>query len=76
MPTTENELPGQADRYTVRSQVPTIGLEEIIKACKTLGLSWFIVPDEFNLMYCAVYIFFDKQGLKNYMNGLYAAKED
>ena len=56
--------------------MPTIGLEEIIKACKTLGLSWFIVPDELNPMYCAAYIFFDKQGLKNYMNGLYAAKED
>lgn len=64
-------LPENADRYTVKSQVPVGSLRDILEACGILGLSWFIVPSEFAPSLCDVYIFFDKQGMKNYMNGLY-----
>lgn len=69
-------LPGKADRYTVRFQVAAAGIPDIMLACKTLGLSWFALQSEDAPLACDVYIFFDRQGMKNYMLGLYAPKED
>ena len=68
----DDQLPGNADRYTMLTHRSADDLASIGSACRTLGLSWFAMGCEDATFYCGVYIFFDRQGMKNYMNGLYA----
>lgn len=72
----ETTLPGNAIRYTMLTHQPANDLASTVSACRTLGLSWFAMGCEDAPAYCDFYIFFDKQGMKNYMNGLYATHED
>lgn len=60
----------EADRYTVLHK-PISMLPEIADACAKLGLFWFAITSDMSWCECAVYIFFDKNGMENYMRGYY-----
>lgn len=72
----ENTLPGNADRYTVLANESADRLPAIVAACNTLGLEWFATPSKLNRLRVDIYIFFDKQGTRNYLAGLYAVDEE
>lgn len=68
-------LPENADRYTMLAKQPANDLPVIVSACRTLQMQYLVVACAGDLAYCDVYLFFDRQGMKNFMNGLYASEE-
>ena len=63
-------LPGNADRYAMLIR-PVSSLAEIAEACATLGLFWYATTSPGSWHECEIRIFFDAQGMRNYMRGLY-----
>jgi len=65
----------KADRYTVQV-CHTNDLPKVFEAINALQMHWFCVKSSTSPRECDVYIFFDKAGLDNYLNGVYGAVED
>lgn len=65
-----NTLPGNAERYTLLVR-PIGKIENVLDACITLGLHWYITTSPASKFDCEIRIFFDKQGMENYRLGLY-----
>lgn len=69
-----NELPNNADRYTVL-HCSMADLSEMTRACWLLGLVWIAGPWQGHSG-AEIHVFFDEAGKQNYLAGFYDDKPD
>ena len=69
------DQPQKADRYTTLLKRPD-ELDEVSRACDTLGLYWFAMKERPDFSKCQVYVFFDLVGMRNYLRGHYEPEPD
>lgn len=65
----------KADRYTVLV-APLDEIKERIKSVDSLDLQWFCTNSSQQKACVNLYIFFDKAGMNNYLNGIYGQTSD